>query len=95
MHFSAAFQQVAGFALEVRLQEHQHTLGILVQKNAHQLDYIGIFQGYLKGFLYVSSRLHRQFGQPHPGEGASSGRVVLWICAAWRMRSRKAGFAIR
>ena len=91
LHLSAAFQQVARLALEMRVQEDQRTIGILIQKNSHQLDEVGIFQSQLQGFFHFSSRLRRQFGQSHSDEEIRVGTSSLCNRAAVCTRSSKAG----
>jgi hypothetical protein len=44
-HFSAAFEQFAGFAFEVVLKELQRAFGIIIHQYAHQFDDFPVIQG--------------------------------------------------
>jgi hypothetical protein len=51
-HFSAAFQQIACGAFEVRLEPGQRTVRIVIEQDADQLDDFVIFHDQVDGFLH-------------------------------------------
>ena len=51
-HLSAAFEQVARFALEMLFEKDQCTFGVIVQENTHQLDDVFLLENDVKRLLH-------------------------------------------
>jgi hypothetical protein len=84
-HFSATFQQLAGFTLEVLLQEEERALGILVDENAHELDDVFILQGKVNDFFHQKLPL----AAPPTSLGLAQRNCVL-LTAVCRTRRQNA-----